>query len=115
MLNNSMVEIIWVAFVLVLELVEEVEDIESECCFRTFNCCWKPAGTEKLVASGNRGTARAVTDNEAVSTRQVKYHEVVRRGRMGTCVASIVPKLGDKANRSEGGTFEEVAIPFLRT
>ena len=109
-----MVEILWVAFVLVLEFVEEVEDIESECCFRTFNCCRKPAGMEKLVMSGNRGMARAVMDNEMVSTRQVKYHEVVRRGRMGTRVASIMLKLGDEANRSEGGTFEEVAIPFLR-
>jgi len=64
-----MVEIIRVALALILQLVEEVEDIETERRRRPFNRRRKPAGTEELDIIRNGAIAIAVTDNEAVNAR----------------------------------------------
>ena len=65
-----MVEIIWIALVLVLELVEEIEDVKGEYCCRSFDRCRKPVCTEELNAFG-KGSIMAtatVTDDETVDT-----------------------------------------------
>ena len=113
-LDDGVVEIILVAFVLILELMEEVEDVESESCRRTVDRRWKPTGAEELDIFGSEGIATTVTDNEAVNARQVEYHEVVGRGGSGTRVTTMMSKLDDKADGREGRVFEVPAIPFLR-
>jgi len=114
-LDDGVVEIIWVTLVLILQLVEEVEDVESESCRRTINRCWKPTGTDELDVFGSGAIATTVTDDEAVNARQVEYHEVVGRGGNGTRVAITVSELDDQSNRCKGRIFEESAIPFLDT
>jgi len=64
-----MVEIIWVALALILQLVEEVEDVETKGRRRPFDRRWKPADTEELDIIWNGAIAIAVTDNKAVNTR----------------------------------------------
>jgi len=39
----------------------------------------------------------------------------VKRGGDRTRVANVVPELDDEASRSEGGTFEEPVVPFLKS
>ena len=52
-LENSVIEIVNVALILILQLVEKVEEVESECCRRAFDCRREPAGTQKLKVLGN--------------------------------------------------------------
>lgn len=85
-----MVEIIWVAFIPILQLVEEVEDVESECCRRTFDRRRKPAATEELNTFGRRAVTVTVPHNEAVCAREVENHQVMQGGRAGTGVTSVV-------------------------
>ena len=73
-LNDSMVEIVWIALVLILQFMEEVKDVESERSRRTVDRCWKPAGTDELDMFGSGAIATAVMEDEAVNARQVKHH-----------------------------------------
>ena len=52
-LENSVIEIVNVALILILQLVEKVEEVESECCQWAFDCHREPAGTQKLKVLGN--------------------------------------------------------------
>lgn len=113
-LNDGVVKIIKVTLTLVLQLMEEVEDVKSERGRRTFNRCWKPTGAEELNVFGRVVTTMTVADNEAVGTRQVENHEVVKRRGVGARVTDVVPELNDKANGGEGTLFEVAAIPPLR-
>ena len=47
---------------------------------------------------GRVAVAIAVTNDEAVSTGQVEYHEVVKFRGVGTCFVSAVPELDDEAD-----------------
>ena len=53
-------------------------------------------------------------DNKMVDTREIKHHEILKGGGVGTHVTSIVPKLDNKTSGSEGGVTEERPIPQLR-
>ena len=64
-----MVEIIQVALVLVLQLMEEVEEVESESRQRMVDRCWKPTGAEELNIFWSEASATTVTDNKAVNAR----------------------------------------------
>lgn len=68
-LNDSMVEVVWIALVLVLKPVEEVEDVKGECCCRTVNRRRKPACTEELNVFGNGAITTAVADDKTMNTR----------------------------------------------
>ena len=114
-LNDGVVEIIRVTLVLVLELVEEVEDVKGKRCRRTFDRCRKPTGTDQLNTFGRGAVAVTVSDNEAVSTRKVEYHQVMQRGGTLTRVTDVMSELNDEAERGEGGIFKEAAIPLLRS
>ena len=108
-----MIEVIRVTFVLILQLVEEVKDVESERCRRLMDRCWKPAGTEELDTFGRAAITVAVLDDEAVGPRQVKDHEVLEGRRVWAHAANAVIELDDEASRGKGGALEEVSIPFL--
>ena len=64
-----MVEIIWIALVLILELVEEVENVKGECRCRTVNHCRKPVCIEELDIFGKGRITTTVTDNKTVNAR----------------------------------------------
>ena len=64
-----MVEVIWIALVLILKLVEEVENIKGECRCRTVNRCRKPVHIEELNVFGKGPITTTVTDNETVNAR----------------------------------------------
>jgi hypothetical protein len=57
--------------------------------------------------------AVAVTDYEAVNTRQVEHHEVLDAGG-DTRIGGVVSKPDDEAGGSEGGAVEELSTPYLR-
>jgi len=73
-MNDSMVEIIWIALALILQLVEEVEDVEGKCRRRTFDRRRKPAGTKELDTSWGGVIATTVTDDKTMNAGQVEYH-----------------------------------------
>ena len=64
-----MVEVIRIALVLILKLVEEVENIKGECRCRTVNRCRKPVRIEELNVFGKGSITTTVTDNKMVNTR----------------------------------------------
>ena len=68
-LNDGVIEVIWVALVLILKLMKEVEDVKGEHGGRIFECCRKPTSTEELIVFRGGITTTAVPDNEAMSTR----------------------------------------------
>ena len=94
--------------------MEEVEDVESKCGQRTFDCGQKPAGTKVLDVFAGVVFAITIADNKTVGARKVEHHEVAKRRGVGTCVTSMVPKLNNEANGGEGAFFEVTAGPFLR-
>ena len=54
-----------------------------------------------------------VTDDNAVSARQVKRRGVLETGWGRTRIANVVSKLNDKAGGGKSGILEGVSIPFL--
>ena len=64
-----MVKIIWIAFVLVLKLMEEVEDVKGKCRCRSVKRHRKPACAEELSVLGNGSITATVADDKAVNTR----------------------------------------------
>ena len=64
-----MVEVVWIALVLILEIVEEVEVVEGECCCRTVDRCRKPVDVKELNDFGKGHITTAVKDNETVNAR----------------------------------------------
>ena len=112
-LNDSMVEIICVALILILQLVEEVEEIESECCGRAFDCRREPTGMEELNTSGGRAVTITVLDDETVDPGKVKHHEVAKGGWLRAYVTDGVSNLKNEAERRKGAILKEAAIPFL--
>ena len=68
-MDDSMVEVVWIALVLILEIVEEVEEVEGECCCRTVDHCRKPVDIEELNDFGKGHITTAVKDNKMVNAR----------------------------------------------
>jgi len=93
--------------------VKKVEDVESKCCRRPVNCCREPASTKKLDMSSGGIDTIAITDDEAVGTRQIEDHEVSKTRGTGTIVTNLVSDLDNETEGSEGGVFEETTIPDL--
>lgn len=67
-LNDGMIEVVQIAFVSVLQFVEEVEDVESERCRWPVDCRRKPACTKKLDVLGRGTFAATITDDKTMST-----------------------------------------------
>ena len=109
-----MVEVIWIALVLVLELVEEVENIKGECRRRTVYCCRKPACTEELIVFEKGSITTAVADNKLVNARQIEHHEIVKRGGVRARIINVVPELDDKTGSGEGDVLKVPSVPHLR-
>ena len=68
-MSDCVVEIIWIALVLILELVEEVENVKGECHCRTINRCQKPVCIKELDIFGKGRITTTVTDNKTVNAR----------------------------------------------
>ena len=68
-MDDSIVEVVWIALVLILETVEEVEEVEGECHCRTVDRCRKPVYIEELNGFGKGCFTTAVTDNEMMNAR----------------------------------------------
>lgn len=111
-----MVKVVRIAFIAVLQLVEEIQEAKRERRRGSINRCWKPASAEKLNILGDTSphvTAIAVTNDKTKNAAEIKHHQVEEVGWFGAHLCSEVAKLGDKSESSEGGFFEERAIPLL--
>ena len=112
-----MIKVVWVALIVVLQFVKEVQEIEGECRRRSFNCRGEPVGMKELCMPRNTGphiTAVAVTNNKTVNAPKVEHHQVEGTCRTGTRIIGAVAELNDKAESSEGSVFKKHIIPFLR-
>lgn len=109
-----MVEVVWIALVLILEVVEEVEQAKVKCCCRTIDRCRITAFVEELNVFEKDSTATAVTDNKTVNTRYIEHHEVMEGGGGGADFTNAVLKLDNKTSGSKGGITEERPVPHLR-
>ena len=94
--------------------MEEVKNVEGECRRRTVYCCRKPTCTEELDVFGNGSITTAVAGNKTVNTRQIKHHEIMKRGGVRACIINVVPELDDKTGSGEGDVVKEPSIPHLR-
>lgn len=98
--DDGVVEIVGVALILILQLVEKVEEIEGERRRRTDDRRREPTDTEKLNVLGNiisKPAAATVPDNEAVDSGEVEHHKILKRRGVRTCFIHIVSKLQDEA------------------
>ena len=68
-MDDSIVEVVWIALVLILETVEEVEEVKGECRCRTVDRCWKPVYIKELNGFGKGCFTTAVMDNETMNAR----------------------------------------------
>ena len=104
-LEDRIVEIIWVAFIIVLEFVEEVEKLEGEGGRWPNDCCGKPARAKELETARNATGCSAVTvlNNNAMNAIQVEDHQVMAARGVGARVAWRVTELNDVTELGEGG------------
>jgi len=63
---------------------------------------------------GNWGVTGTVSDDETVNAGEIKHHEVMKGGGVGTHVTNVVSKLKNEAKGRESGVFKKAAVPFLR-
>lgn len=99
-LDDRMIEIVWITFVLILQFVKEVENVKAERGRGAVNGCWEPTCTEKLDMFGRSIRTIAITDDKTVNARQIKHHEVSKGGG-GTFGRNIVANVDNKASCSE--------------
>ena len=52
-LKNGVIEVVWVALVVVLQSMKEIQEIEHECHQQSINCCRKPARAKDLHVLGD--------------------------------------------------------------
>lgn len=48
-----------------------------------------------------------------MDTTEVEYHEILKRGGIGTRVIDLVPKLNNEAESCQGGSLEKMPVPLL--
>jgi hypothetical protein len=78
MLHDCVVEVVGIAFVLILQFVEEVEEFKCERRRGAEHRCRKPVFTEELNFMWCRvGGTVAVLDDDAMNTVQVEDHVIV--------------------------------------
>ena len=115
-LEDSIVEIIGVAFVTVLEFVEEVEKLEGEGSCWPNDRCGEPVRMKELemMRDTTRYTAVTVSNDDAVNTIQVEDHQVVVVRGGGARVTWVVTELNHATELGEGGRFIEPSVPLLQ-
>ena len=75
-----MIEIIRIALIAVLQLMEKVQEPKCEHCQRPINSCREPVSAEELGMVWNPGphiATLAVANDDTGNTRKVKHQQVI--------------------------------------
>lgn len=103
-LDDCMIEIIRITFVIVLKFVEEVEKLEGEGSRWPNDRCGEPACAKELVTTSNTGRCTTVTvsDDNTMNAVQIEDHQVIEGRGGGARVAWGVAELNRATERGEG-------------
>lgn len=113
---DRVVEIIRIALVLILELVEKIEELEREGRRRAENRSGEPACAKELNLMRDWiGRTMTIANDDTVNSIQVEDHVVVGFGRVGTVVIWAMAKLNNLTEGGESRRLEEQAGPFLKS
>ena len=113
--NNRVIEVKQIRLVVRLELMKEVEDLESEDGVRPNQRGREPFPPKQLSTTilGIRWIAPTVSNNGLVDAANIESGELITPGGVRTRLASPVTKLHHKAEGGEGFGGKELTVPPL--